>query len=451
MPSAPRVFISYFSQDFGAAEQICRVLEGNDIPCWIAPRNVLPGASYAASIVEAIEQAKVVVFVWSRRTEVSGHVKIELERATSAQVAIIPFRIDDVQPTRDIAYFVGSRQWLNAFEAPLAQHFEKLVYAVRMHLQASPEQPAGSVRLPNYLVTRLDAHRDYLHRPRTDPAEPNAGAIRIEDLRERLLQDDPQLEQPEPVRVTGTLFPCALLSSGWWEKRKADKKLVIDWRDGLQEWLFHGFDLWGPSWDVSGDFKAWSQAPEQRYFIAQLGDGDEANSIPVLIPSSKAPSLQDELARRRWGGMEAEIGCFLGHRKHFSDHIDPEALEVFGGLLDFCLWLGNDHKDHYIDPLGHKTQLYSGYLWKCVAPKSVLQRAPSISDVYFIWEHANFSSQDALSYALDAMTFKEEQVRKRCGEDLALVHKSSNLVPGEPTFSADAIYRMLVGKAGTRI
>lgn len=447
MPTAPSVFISYFHEDFAVAETICGVLEAQGIACWIAPRDIVPGADYAPSITAAIEAAKVLVFVWSKRTEVSGHVKIELERATSAPIPIIPFRIDDVQPTNAIAYYVASRQWLNAHDPPLDKHFDKLVQAVRMHLGVVE----NNVSIGAYMTTRVEALRDFLHDPKDSPAERNAGAVRIEDLRVRLAQENPELPKPEPIKVQGTLFPCALLSSGWWEKRKAERKTVIAWRDGLQEWLFHGFDLWGPSWDITGDFTTSSQTATQRYFIAQLGDGDEANSIPVLIPATKARRLQEEFADRKWGGMEAEVSCLLGHRRHFSDDVDPEALEVFGGLLDFCLWLDDDAKDHYIDPLGLKTQLYSGYLWKCVAPVSKVRGAPSIRDVYFVWEHANFADHEALAYALEAIEFKESRIRQRWGEDLMLVHKSSNLVPGTPAFSADSIYRMLVGKAGGRI
>ena len=39
-------------------------------------------------------------------------------------------------------------------------------------------------------------------------------------------------------------------------------------------------------------------------------------------------------------------------------------------------------------------------LWKCVAPKEFLGgHAPCLNDVYFIWEHVNFASHDAIAYS----------------------------------------------------
>ena len=37
------VFLSYSSQDKPIAEAVCGTLEGKRIPCWVAPRDVLPG------------------------------------------------------------------------------------------------------------------------------------------------------------------------------------------------------------------------------------------------------------------------------------------------------------------------------------------------------------------------------------------------------------------------
>src|SRR5207249_2008344 len=145
----------------------------------------------------------------------------------------------------------------------------------------------------------------------------------VADLRVKLVVEHKQLERPLPIRVRGTLFPCALLSSGWWDKQSERKFKDFEWRGGgLQKWLFNGFDLWGPSWDVSWDFLKSGQGLQSRYCIAQLGEGDEANSIPVLVPVSKAPRLQD-VFNSKWGGSEAEVQGVLGHRKHFAQYVDP--------------------------------------------------------------------------------------------------------------------------------
>jgi hypothetical protein len=256
------------------------------------------------------------------------------------------------------------------------------------------------------------------------------------------------LPQPVEIKLRGTLFPCALLSSGWWEKQQNNAKVQrMKWRDGLQEWLFTGFDQWGPSWDFTWDFDNWAKSREHRHFIAQLGNGDEANSIPVLLPPSKAKRLQD-VFRSRWGGAEAEVTGVLGHRKHFAKYVDEEALALFGGLLDYCLWLDEDNKKHVITVRAAQTESYSGYLWKCVVPKTIFFAAatPCLNDVYFIWEHANFASRDAVAYCLEALQHKEDYIRRQYG-DLILVQKSSAMVEGKPTLAAESIYGMLLGKS----
>ena len=41
------VFISYSSKDSGVAFDVCAMLEAAGLTCWIAPRNVYGGKSYA--------------------------------------------------------------------------------------------------------------------------------------------------------------------------------------------------------------------------------------------------------------------------------------------------------------------------------------------------------------------------------------------------------------------
>jgi len=44
---AHNVFISYSSIDKDAAEAVRSILEENGISCWMAPRNITPGLSFA--------------------------------------------------------------------------------------------------------------------------------------------------------------------------------------------------------------------------------------------------------------------------------------------------------------------------------------------------------------------------------------------------------------------
>lgn len=265
------------------------------------------------------------------------------------------------------------------------------------------------------------------------------GEETVEDLRVKLSLK-PQNELI-PITVTGTLFPSALLSSGWWEKKSIEIRRPTIWRNGLQKWLFNGFDAWGPSWDFTWDMDQWEKSRMRKYFIAQLANGDEANSLPVLIPHAKAQQVQEQLLK--WGGFEAKVTCVLGHRKHFGDRFDADLTE-YGGLLDYCLWLDEDDKTHQVTSAG-TTDFYSGYLWKCLAPKRlIVDDKLSLEDVYFVWEHANYADKDAMAYHLQALEAKKNYIETKHDEDLVLIQKSSSLIPGDPHWTAQEVYAMFV-------
>src|ERR1700733_4015686 len=86
------VFISYASQNAQTENTICQSLESQGIPCWIAPRDVKPGAEYADAIVHAINDAKAIVLVMSAGAVASAHVGREIERAASKRKSLIAFR-----------------------------------------------------------------------------------------------------------------------------------------------------------------------------------------------------------------------------------------------------------------------------------------------------------------------------------------------------------------------
>ncbi|MGH6672474.1 MAG: hypothetical protein ACRECV_10955 [Xanthobacteraceae bacterium] len=237
------------------------------------------------------------------------------------------------------------------------------------------------------------------------------------------------------------------LDGGKSARRRSPRELI--WRDGLQEWLFHGFDLWGPSWDFTWDFE--DGEFQRPYSIAQIGDGDEANSLPILLPRSKARKLEEVLGGD-WRGTHAAVKGVLGHRSHFERYMAPGVLTLFGGSLDYCLWLDEDNPNHKISiPRNKKSSVYSGYIWKCVAPKQLpLENTPVLSDVFFPWEHANWNNKDSISFSPEALENKEEQIRRRWGE-VELLQKSSSLVPGTPSLSKDAVYNMLIGKSDIEV
>jgi len=125
------VFISYAKEDKVVADAVCATLESHAVRCWIAPRDVLPGMAYGEAIIDAIRSCRIMILVFSSKSNASPHIPKEIERAVSAGVAVIPFRIEDVLPGKSLDYFIGSVHWLDALTRPLEQHLERLVQNVQ--------------------------------------------------------------------------------------------------------------------------------------------------------------------------------------------------------------------------------------------------------------------------------------------------------------------------------
>lgn len=135
------VFVSYSSKDKVVADAVCARLESRGVRCWIAPRDVQPGINYGAAIIDAIHGSRVMVLVLSSSANASPHIPHEIERAVSAGVTILPFRIEDVTPAKSLDLFIGSVHWLDALTPPLDRHLDHLAESV---LKLLPELPRTS-------------------------------------------------------------------------------------------------------------------------------------------------------------------------------------------------------------------------------------------------------------------------------------------------------------------
>ena len=246
-------------------------------------------------------------------------------------------------------------------------------------------------------------------------------------------------------KVRGTLFPAALLTEGWWERRQQGAaSLAIEWKNPLQRWLFKGFDLWAPSWDICWGANDAKYA-DRRYYIAQLTEGDEADSLPVIIGTEKAKRLADEF-KDSWGGFEVVIVGMLGHRWQFEKKLPKNVKRE---PTDYYISVEDDKKRHAISRVPAGTELYSGYLWKLLAPEEWMkgEEMLALNQVYFVWEHTNFVAKEAVQYNLDALEHKEGLIAKQHpGSKLILLQKSHAIVPGDPKWTVQKFYDLYLGK-----
>jgi hypothetical protein len=158
------VFVSYSTGDKPVADAIVSRLEQAGIRCWVAPRDVIPGQVWAEAIIKAIETSRLMVVVLSGAANQSHQVIREVERAVAKDVVVIPFRIESVEPTGAMAYYLASEHWLDAMTPPLESHIAQLVRVAHVLLDSeatTPEptpSPASSAPLVKPGLARVMGH-----------------------------------------------------------------------------------------------------------------------------------------------------------------------------------------------------------------------------------------------------------------------------------------------------
>jgi hypothetical protein len=134
------VFVSYSLPDRDCAFELVARLEARALSVWIAPRDVSPAADWAEEIMDAIYSARLMVLVFSSQSNCSPQVRREVERAVHKQLPVLPFRLEDIVPSKSLEYFLSSQHWLDGFPPPREPHYERLCahVAARLHAAESP-------------------------------------------------------------------------------------------------------------------------------------------------------------------------------------------------------------------------------------------------------------------------------------------------------------------------
>jgi hypothetical protein len=142
------VFVSYSQPDFTCAMELVGRLEQEGIDCWIAPRDIAPSADWAAEIIDAISNSRAMVLVFSGSSNDSPQVRREVERAVHKQVSILPFRIENVLPSKSLEYFLSSQHWMDAFPPPREPHYARLCAYLKGHQSMPAPSTAATQPAP---------------------------------------------------------------------------------------------------------------------------------------------------------------------------------------------------------------------------------------------------------------------------------------------------------------
>ena len=172
------IFVSYSQPDYGCAMELVAWIEAEGIHCWIAPRDIAPSADWAAEIIDAISKSRTMVLVFSASSNDSPQVRREVERAVHKQVNILPFRIENVLPSKSLEYFLSAQHWMDAFPPPLEPHYARLCNYLKAQRAPVPA-PVAHAPLEEQF-TALEAH--FTAPPAASQPLDSAEVLRIERL-----------------------------------------------------------------------------------------------------------------------------------------------------------------------------------------------------------------------------------------------------------------------------
>ena len=135
------VFVSYATADLRIATQICRALERNGIPCWIATKAIRASEDFGAEIIKGIRRSRAVVLIQSRNANASPYVPLEVAQAFQQKIPIIVFRVDSAEIEDSLALRLTLSHRIEAgpnWKGKLQQLIRDTATAVRNPLPEGP-------------------------------------------------------------------------------------------------------------------------------------------------------------------------------------------------------------------------------------------------------------------------------------------------------------------------
>ena len=148
-PSQFDAFFSYSTKDQETAFSLVEELETRGVNCWIAPRNIPAGKSWAGSIIEGLSQCPIFLILLTESSNLSNQVLREDERAVANGSMVIPVRLDDISMSNDLQYYLSTIQWLDTSESALGDCAERIAQIAK-GTSAPPLLRQDTLRTPGW-------------------------------------------------------------------------------------------------------------------------------------------------------------------------------------------------------------------------------------------------------------------------------------------------------------
>lgn len=139
----PYVFISYSSQRAAEANSVRKLLEGEGIPCWMAPKDIPAGSEYADVLVKALKECACLVLVLTREAQGSKWVAKEVERAINYNKPILTAQLEELELSGRFEFYIGDRQIVRVEKLDSEDEgFRKVIASIRAIMgKEAPDKP----------------------------------------------------------------------------------------------------------------------------------------------------------------------------------------------------------------------------------------------------------------------------------------------------------------------
>lgn len=144
-------FISYSTKDKDVAFKVLEAIESTGHSCWIAPRNIPYGTSYARAIMEGIDECDTFIVIITDNSIKSEDVLNEIDNAHAIKRTIIPVLLTETRLPRELNYYLSRTQWLNLD----AKNPHRI--ATLLNLSATPTQPPKSEDISEHKIEKGEA------------------------------------------------------------------------------------------------------------------------------------------------------------------------------------------------------------------------------------------------------------------------------------------------------
>jgi TIR domain len=381
------VFISHAHKDKGVADAICGKLESAGLKCWIAMRDISAREDWTEATQKAIGSSRVVVVVLSENANAAPHIEREIAHAFYMRRIIIPFRLAETLPRREILFYFGDIPSVNARNPPAEEDLEALTARIRGVLPGSPG--AGN------------ATPSQTKRKKTAPVSPSNSWF--------------SALEASHYRTFGTLkwvaitsFLCAVVSFLWFALRQTTEWASL--AESHRRSLDHGFSLSPtPSSQGGGD----ASEPKQTSSFTRFAQWQAANSSPAPTPT---PLLQGPL------GPSLNAQAVPSANATSSPQRDLTAAERAGGVA-------SEPRPRHLPPVAYRVS----HDHHPQFPGTQVKEARRIADLESQRDSLQ-SQRDSLQSQRDSLESQRDSLQSQLKDivaNLLATQKNADLVTGQ--------------------